>query len=310
MRVAITGSTGLVGEAVVAELGSLGHGPVRVVRNVVPDELPAIRWDPVRSEIDADALAEVDAVIHLAGEPIAARRWSEHQKARIRDSRIDGTTFISETLAGLPHGPRVLISSSAIGYYGERGDEVLTEHSGPGAGFITDVCMGWEASTRVAEAAGVRVVHARTGIVLSPTGGSLAEQLPFFRFGLGGRFGSGRQWWSWVSLTDVVRALIWLLDADQRGPVNITAPNPVTNAEFTRTLGRVLRRPTPIPTPKLGVWARLGRELTEALVYTSTRVHPSVLVEGGFEFVHPLLEPALRELLDRPGSAGHPIGSG
>ena len=300
MRIAITGSTGLVGEALLPVLMRLGHQPVRVLRHTPPDDLPAVRWDPARGEIDTDGFAGVDAIIHLAGEPIAARRWSEDQKAKIRESRVDGTTLISDTIARLPDGPRVLISSSAIGYYGERDEEILTEESGAGTGFISDVCIGWEAATSEAEAAGIRVVHARTGIVLSPMGGALAEQLPFFRFGLGGRFGSGRQWWSWVALPDVVGALIWLLDVDESGPVNVTSPNPVTNGEFTKTLGRVLRRPTPFPTPKLGVWARLGRELTEALLYTSTRVHPGRLVDSGFEFTHPVLEPALRDLLDRP----------
>ena len=258
MRIAITGSTGLVGEALLPALVRLGHQPVRVLRHTAPDDLPAIRWDPGRGEIDTDGFAGIDAVIHLAGEPIAARRWSENQKAKIRESRVDGTTLIAKTIAKLPDGPRVLISSSAIGYYGERDEEILTEDSGSGTGFISDVCIGWEAATAEAEAAGIRVVHTRTGIVLSPMGGALAEQLPFFRFGLGGRFGSGRQWWSWVTLPDVVGALIWLLDVDEGGPVNLTSPNPVTNAEFTKTLGRVLRRPTPFPTPEGGGVGSLG----------------------------------------------------
>lgn len=299
MRIAITGSTGLVGEALVAALATTDHQPVRVVRNTVPDDLPTIVWDPDRGEIDAAGLADVDAVVHLAGEPIGDRRWTEAQKARILESRAKGTSLIAETIARHER-PRVLVSSSAIGYYGDRGDEILAEESGPGRGFVTEVCLVWEGATRPAEDAGVRVVHTRSGLVLSPDGGSLAEQLPFFRLGLGGRFGDGRQWWSWVSLPDTVAAIMWLLENDVSGPVNVTAPNPVTNAEFTKTLGRVLRRPTLFRTPKLGVWLKLGRELTEELVYTSARVEPRVLVENGFEFEHTELEPALRDILDRP----------
>jgi uncharacterized protein (TIGR01777 family) len=299
MRVAVTGSTGFIGEAVVAELAAAGHEPVRVVRHNVPDHLSAIRWDPARGEIDSTGFADVDAVIHLAGEPIAARRWSQQQKAKIHDSRVLGTALVAETMASLER-PRVLVSASAIGYYGDRADEVLTEDSAAGTGFLSDVCEDWEQATAPAEKAGARVVHARNGIVLSADGGSLAEQLPFFRFGLGGRFGSGRQWWSWISLDDAVAALLWLLDTDISGPVNVVSPNPVSNAEYTRILGRVLRRPTLVPTPKPAVWVKLGRELTEALVYASTRVEPAALTAGGFEFSHPDLEPALRHLLDRP----------
>lgn len=298
MRVAVTGSTGFIGEAVVARLTSAGHEPVRVVRHEVPDGLPTIRWDPARGEIDSIGLGEVDAVIHLAGEPIAARRWSEPQKAEIRDSRVLGTALVAETMASLER-PRILVSASAIGYYGDRADEVLREDSEPGTGFLSDVCVAWERATTPAEEAGVRVVHTRNGMVLSPAGGSLAEQLPFFRFGFGGRFGSGQQWWSWISLDDTVAALLWLLDADIAGPVNLVSPNPVTNAQYTRTLGRVLHRPTLVPTPKPAVWIRLGRELTEALLYSSTRVAPAALIAAGFEFSHPDLEPALHHLLDR-----------
>ena len=300
MRVAVTGSTGLIGEALVAALAGSGHEPVRVVRDRKPDDLASISWNPAAGQIDADALRNTDAVFHLAGEPIGARRWSDAQKARIMDSRVTGTTLISETMASLADGPRVLISSSAIGYYGDRGDEILTETSPAGAGFVADVCRAWEGSTAAAEEAGIRVVHARTGLVLSPDGGSLAEQLPFFRLGLGGRFGDGSQWWSWVALPDVVGAGLWLLEHEITGPVNMTAPNPVDNREFTMTLGRVLRRPTLLPTPKPALWVKLGRELTEELVYSSARVEPAALVESGFEFSHPHLEPALRHLLGRP----------
>jgi hypothetical protein len=298
MRVAVTGSTGFIGEAVVAGLTSAGHEPVRVVRHNVPDRVSSIRWDPARGEIDSSGFADVDAVIHLAGEPIAARRWSQQQKDKICDSRVLGTALVAKTMASSDR-PRVLVSASAIGYYGDRADEVLSEDSAPGTGFLSDVCEEWEQATAPAEQAGVRVVHARNGMVLSPAGGSLAEQLPFFRFGLGGRFGSGRQWWSWISLDDTLAALLWLLDTDISGPVNVVSPNPVTNAEYTRILGRVLRRPTLVPTPKPAVWVKLGRELTEALVYASTRVEPAALTAGGFEFSHPDLEPALRHLLDR-----------
>ena len=301
MHVLVSGSTGLVGEALVAGLLAAGHQPVRLVRSRRPDDLPSASWDPAAGTIDDDALDGIDAVVHLAGEGIAEQRWTAEQKARILDSRVAGTTLLAERIAAADDPPGVFVSGSAIGFYGDRGDERLTEASGPGDGFLAEVVRAWEASTRAAEATSTRVVHVRTGIVLSGDGGALAPQLPFFKLGLGGRIGSGRQWWSWISIDDMVGALIWLLTADEiDGPVNLTSPNPVTNGEFTEVLGTVLRRPTLLPIPKPALWLRLGRELTQELLYASQRVEPSVLLDGGYEFRHLEVEAALRAALDRP----------
>ena len=289
MRIAVTGSTGLIGSAVVERLDAEGHQPVRVVRPAGSGSPPGqsvIGWDPSRGEIDLEALEGLDAVMHLAGEPIAARRWSPAQKRRIADSRVRGTALLADALARLDAPPGVLVSASAIGYYGDRGDERLDEASSGGGDFLAGVCRDWEAAADPARGAGIRVVHPRTGVVLSRSGGALAEMLPFFRLGLGGRIGGGRQWMSWITLHDEVEALVWLLDADVEGPVNLTAPEPVTNRQLTAALGRALRRPTLLPTPKPALWARLGRELTEALLYSSARVEPAVLTHRGFGFTH------------------------
>ncbi len=309
MRVLVSGSTGLIGSALVEALPAEGHEPVRLVRGAPPDDVAHVRWDPAAGEFPADGLDGIDAVVHLAGEGIATRRWNAAQKARIRDSRVAGTTVLAEAIAAATRPPSVLLSGSAIGFYGDRGDEILTEESGPGHGFLAEVVRDWEAATAAAEGRS-RVVHLRTGIVLSTSGGALAEQLPFFRVGLGGRIGDGRQWWSWISIDDMVGALLWLLDSDPgrtvEGAVNLTAPDAVTNAEFTRILGRVLRRPTLLPTPKPALWAKLGRELTESLLYTSARVEPAVLTGKGYRFRTDELEPALRAVLGRPADGQAP----
>ena len=300
MRIAVTGSTGLIGQALVERIEATGHAAVRVVR---PGGAPpaagsrVVAWDPAADRIDGEALEGIDAVVHLAGEPIAARRWSSDQKQRIADSRERGTAVLAGALSRLDQPPPVLVSASAIGYYGDRGDERLDESSAPGTGFLAEVCARWEAAAAAARSAGIRVVHPRTGMVLSRSGGALAELLPFFRAGLGGRIGSGRQWTSWITLHDEVEALMWLLTADVEGPVNLTAPEPVTNRQLTAALGRALRRPTLLPTPKPALWARLGRELTEALLYSSARVEPTVLTNSGFEFAHPDIATALQEIL-------------
>lgn len=300
MRVLVSGSTGLVGSALVTGLAAADHEPVRLIRTTDPGDLPVVRWDPEAGRLDADALIGVDAVVHLAGEGIAERRWSDAQKSRILASRVKGTTLLAERIADAATPPQVMLSGSAIGYYGERGDEVLDEQSATGDGFLARVAREWEGATSAIPETDTRVAHLRTGIVLSATDGALAQLLPFFRLGLGGRIGDGRQWWSWIGVDDMVAAIVWLLDHDAHGPVDLTAPNPVTNATFTSILGDVLGRPTFLPTPKPALWARLGRELTEELLYTSQRVAPSVLLDGGFEFRHAELEPALRQLLDRP----------
>ncbi|MEQ8840700.1 MAG: TIGR01777 family oxidoreductase [Acidimicrobiales bacterium] len=296
MRVLVSGSTGLIGEALVTRLAADGHEPVRLVRSAPPDDRPSVRWDPAAGTIDDDALTDIDAVVHLAGEGIAERRWTDDQKARILNSRVDGTTLLAETIAAADNPPAVFLSGSAIGFYGDRGDELLTEASAGGDGFLAHVTVEWEKATAAA-ASSSRVVHIRTGIVLSGDGGALAPLLPFFKLGVGGRIGDGEQWWSWIAIDDMVGALTWLLTSDVSGPVNLTGPAPVTNGEFTDTLGRVLHRPTLLPTPKPALWLKLGRELTEELLYASQRVAPTVLLERGYQFEHPDLESALRAAL-------------
>lgn len=305
VRVAVTGATGLIGRALVESLTADGHLVTRILRRppdpgTVPDGTDHVLWDPAAGRIDAAGLEGVDAVIHLAGEPIASHRWTAEQKARIRDSRVAGTRLLARTLAGLDQPPRVLVSGSAIGVYGDRGDDVVDETASPGDDFLAQVCVEWEAATEEAADAGIRVAHARTGIVLSGRGGALARMLPLFRLGLGGRLGSGRQWWSWISLTDEVAALRWLVDHDVTGPVNLTAPSPVTNAEFTRTLARVLHRPAVVPAPRFALGLVLGRELADALLFTSARVLPVRLGESGFTFAHDDLATALAAELGRP----------
>lgn len=304
MRVAVTGSTGLIGRSLCELLNTVGYTVVPLVRSATTSSasgnVTAVRWDPASGAIDWKALEGVDAVIHLAGEPIAARRWSAEQKRRIADSRVQGTRLLAEALASLDAPPSVLVSASAIGWYGSRGDHRVDESSSPGEDFLARVCRDWEAAAEPAREAAIRVCHPRTGIVLSPLGGALASLLTPFRLGLGGRVGNGRQWMSWITLEDEVSALLWLINSEIEGPVNLTAPNPVTNRQFTAALGKALNRPTFLPTPKPVLWARLGRELAEALLYSSTRVAPTALQANGFRFAHPELEPALRALLGRP----------
>jgi len=299
VRVAVTGATGLIGRAVVERLASDGHQTVRVARSAGPPDRQGstVNWDPAGGRIEVEALEGLDAVVHLAGEPIAARRWSHEQKRRIADSRTRGTALLADALARLDQPPGVLVSASAVGYYGDRGNERLDESSSGGRGFLAGVCRDWEAAADPAREAGIRVVHPRTGVVLSRSGGALGEMLPFFRLGLGGRIGSGRQWMSWITLHDEVEALAWLLNDDVEGPVNLTAPEPVTNREFAAALGRALHRPTLLPTPKPALRARLGRELAEALLYSSTRVEPSLLAGRGFRFAHPDIATGLAAVL-------------
>ena len=299
MDIVITGSTGLIGQALVESLEADGHTAIRAVRDAPPDQRPSLRWSPTAATIDADAFEGVDAVVHLAGAGIADERWTDDRKREILESRTRGTRLLAETLAGLDRPPPVLVSGSAVGFYGDRGDELLTESSTPGAGFLAELCQAWEAATEPAEAAGLRVVHARTGLVLSDQGGALAEQLPFFKLGLGGRIGDGRQYWSWISLRDEVRALRWLIDHPVTGPVNLTAPEPARQGDVADEIGRILRRPTIFPTPKLALYLRLGRELTQELVLASARVVPDVLQTSGFDFLDGTVEHGLRSALGR-----------
>jgi uncharacterized protein (TIGR01777 family) len=299
MKVAVTGSSGLIGTALLASLRGDGHEVLPVVRggSVSGSAGPVARWDVDRGEIDAAALEGVDAVVHLAGEGIAEKRWSDEQRRRVLESRSKGTALLAGALAGLTTKPAVLLSGSAIGFYGDRGDEVLTETSPPGTGFLTEVCLAWEAATAPAQDAGIRVAHLRTGIVLDRKGGALAKMLPLFRFGLGGKMGNGRQWWSWITLADEIGAIRFLLDHDVAGAVNLTAPAPATNAELAKAIGRAMHRPSFLPVPKLGPKLLLGRELADALLFGSQRVEPEVLSTAGYPFRHPRLDEALAAVL-------------
>lgn len=298
MDIAITGATGLIGSALSHSLAADGHRVIRLVRRAAagPDEL---RWDPMAGTIDSGGLEGVDAVVHLSGEPIAGGRWNLAKKVMIRESRVRGTTLLAETLAKLDRPPAVLVSGSAVGYYGDRGDQVLTEASTPGDDFLAQLCVDWEAAAEPAAVAGIRVANVRTGIVLDRSGGALAKMLPLFRFGLGGRMGNGRQYWSWITLDDTVAALRHLVDQPVSGPVNLTAPAPATNRDFTRTLAKVLGRPALFTVPSFGPKLVLGAELAEALLFTSARVQPAALTAAGYTFHHPTLEAGLRSVLGR-----------
>jgi uncharacterized protein (TIGR01777 family) len=293
MRVAVTGASGLVGTAVVSFLSERGREIVRLVRREPRSTASEVYWNPDSGEIDGPALEGIDAVVHLGGVGIAAGRWTARRKTAILESRVASTRLLSNSLSEMNRPPHTIICASAIGYYGDRGDELLNEESPPGAGFLADVCKAWEAATDPARQAGLRVVNLRIGMVLSRHGGALKRMLPPFRMGLGGIVGSGRQYLSWIALSDLVRAIDFLLTADDSsGPVNAVAPQPVTNREFTRTLGRVLRRPTPLPLPGFAVRLLFG-EMGEALLLAGSRVQPARLTQAGFSFEHPSLEAAL-----------------
>lgn len=301
MRVAITGATGLIGKALTADLEQDGHTVLRLVRDRSRVTARAAYWSPAEGVVDTEALSGVDAVVHLAGEPIGgALRWTESVKTRIRESRRQGTDVLARALASMDDKPAVLVSASAVGYYGNRGDEVLTEASDPGVGFLPEVCQVWESAAAPAAEAGIRVVHPRTGVVLSADGGALERMLPPFKLGVGGKIGDGSQWFPWISLEDEVRALRHLIDGTLDGPVNLAGPDPVTNAQFTKALGEVLGRPTALSVPAFAIKAALG-EMGERLVLDSTRVVPSRLVEDGFAFVHTDVVSALRWALDHQG---------
>lgn len=298
MRIAITGSNGLIGGGLARSLEADGHQVVRVVRSG-PDRAGAVRWDIDRSEIDHAGLEGLDGVVHLAGEGIGEKRWTDDQKRRIRESRTKGTALLAEALASLTDRPPVLVSGSAIGIYGDRGDEQLTEASTAGTGFLAELAVAWEVAAAPAEAAGIRVPRIRTGIVLAADGGALARLAKLGRFGILGTLGSGKQWMSWISLADEVAAIRFLLEpsCSLTGPVNLTAPAPVTNEVLTKALGRVLRRPTFLPIPRFGPKLVLGSELADTLLFEGQRVLPDALLDADFEFRHPDLEPTLRELL-------------
>ena len=289
-RVAVTGATGLIGTALVAQLKSDGYQVQKLVRRPVrtSDE---VFWDPIKGEIDTPSLEGVDAIFHLAGASVAGKRWSAAYRSEILNSRLLGTTTIATACEQLK--PAVFISASAIGHYGETGNRAVTEADGGGTDFLSIVCREWEAAASLAPS--VRTIRLRTGIVLDPTGGALGQMLPLFKFGLGGKLGSGKQWWSWITLHDQIKAMIFLLNSKIEGAVNLTSPNPVTNQEFTAALAMALKRPAIFPAPAFALRALLGGFSTELL--GSKRVMPQVLTNAGFEFDYPHVSNALNELV-------------
>ncbi|MDF1503001.1 TIGR01777 family oxidoreductase [Roseisolibacter sp. H3M3-2] len=303
LTVAVTGASGLVGSALVPFLTAGGHTVVRIGRGAPRDagtpQLRDVRWDPDAGTLDPRALEGVDAVVHLAGASVS-ERWTDAHRRAIEESRVRGTTLLAGTLARLERPPRVLVSASAVGLYGDRGDEVLDEHSAPGTGFLADVARRWEASTDAAARAGIRVVHARLGVVLTPAGGALPKLMLPFRLGAGGRLGDGRQWMSLVALDDVVGALHFAIAHDAlRGPVNVVSPEPMTNADFTRVLGRVLHRPSFAAAPAFALRLALGAEFADAMLLASQRAVPRALLAAGFRFRHPTVEGAVRHELGK-----------
>jgi len=298
LRVAISGASGLLGRTLAPYLTAAGCKVDRLVRRK-PHAADEIRFEPKVGRLDPASLGDVDVVFHLAGENVGDGRWTEAKRARILDSRVESTRLVAEALATQGRA-KTLVCASGIGFYGHRPDDVVEEQSLPGEGFLAEVCRQWEGATEAAAAAGVRVVQARIGVVLSADGGALGKLRLPFSAGLGGPFGRGDTWMSWIGHPDVVRALAHLaFDPSLEGPVNLVAPNPVRNREFARTLGRVLRRPAVIPLPRVAIAFMLGEERARELLFTSTRVRPGRLLDAGFAFQHPHLEPALRHVLDR-----------
>ena len=299
MRILISGSSGMVGTAVAARFRHEGHAVQRLVRPGKQPEAGDVRWDPVSGEMDRAAAEGADALVHLAGAPIAEGRWTNARKKLLRSSRVDATRQLVNQLSKLARAPRVMVSASASGYYGSRGDEVLTEESAPGSDFLAALTRDWEAEAGRAEQIGIRTVILRFGVILSPSGGALARMLPPFRLGLGGRLSSGRQWVPWLSLPEAVGFIRHAIEnSSLRGPINAVAPSPVTNAEFTKILGKALRRPTFFPVPAFGLRLLFG-EMAEVVLLSSQRMLPKKLLELSYAFQHPELEPALRAVLSR-----------
>jgi uncharacterized protein (TIGR01777 family) len=295
-RVLVSGAAGLIGTALLSSFRSRGYSVTRLVRRPSPGD-GEIAWDPAKP-ISPDSVSGFNAVIHLAGESIIGR-WTASKKHKIHDSRVAGTSNLAQALASAPHKPQVFVCSSAIGYYGDRGDEILKEESSPGIGFLPEVCREWEAATEPATTAGIRAVQIRTGIVLSTAGGALAKMLPPFRLGLGGILGNGQQWMSWIDIRDMVGAIEHILKSDQlQGPVNLVAPAPVTNVEFTRTLASVLERSAIFPVPAFMVKLAFG-EMGETVLLGSQRVEPAQLVASGYSFQFRELRASLKNLLNR-----------
>ena len=299
MRIAVTGSNGLIGTALVESLEGDGHQVTKLVRGEPRGE-NELRWSPSSGTIDAAGLEGHDAVVHLAGVGIGDHRWTDEHKAAVLDSRVQGTSLLATTLARLDRPPQVLASGSAVGYYGDTGDRPVTEVDGPGTGFLADVVQQWEAASAPAADAGIRVARFRSGVVLTDRGGALDKQLLPFKMGLGGRVGTGEQYLSWISLDDEVAGIRYLLTTPTiEGPVNLTSPNPVTNAEFTRALGQVLGRPTVMPVPKLALHTMFGKQMVAEMLLAGQRVLPAVLQASGFTFVDDEIEAALRRILGK-----------
>lgn len=296
-QIAVTGASGLVGQALIPALRDNGFEVLRLVRRAAESK-DEVQWDPDAGTIDIEALQGVTGAVHLAGENIGSGRWTETKKKKIRDSRVRGTELFAGALARLSPKPRVLVSASGVNYYGTRGSETLDESSTSGSGFLASVCREWEAATSPASEAGIRVVLARFGIVLSSEGGALEKMKIPFVLGIGGRIGDGTQYMSWIALEDLVSAIIFALTRDDlEGPVNFVSPTPVTNADFTATLGRVLKRPTVLPVPEFALRLLLGSEMANELLIGGVRVIPAKLHSHGFEWQYPTLEPALRSIL-------------
>ena len=297
MNIVVSGASGLIGTELVNALQSEGHTVTRLVRRSAG--AGEVFWNPDTETIDTAALAAAapEAVIHLAGAGIGDKRWSAAYKTQILESRTKGTRLLAKAIATLPNKPRVFLSGSAIGFYGPRGDEVVDESSVSGNGFLADVCKEWEAAAKPAIDAGIRTIFLRTGIVLTRKGGALKKQLPIFKLGLGGKMGKGNQWQSWISITDEVGAIIHLLTTDVRGPVNLTSPGAVTQGDFAKALGRVVKRPAIAPVPSFAPKLLLGSEMADALLFTGQRVAPNALLASGYGFRHSSLDQALRDIL-------------
>jgi uncharacterized protein (TIGR01777 family) len=303
MRILISGAKGFIGGPLSASLRQQGHEIVPLTRSQPAPGENAVHWHPVTGIVDHSKLEGFDAMVHLAGENIASGRWTAAKKASLRDSRVRGTHTLCAAIEKLTNPPKVLIAASAIGYYGDRGEEALTEESPPGTGFLPELCRDWEEATAPAADRGVRVANTRIGVVLDPGGGALQKMLTPFKLGGGGVVGSGRQYWSWITRADVIGAIIHVLNTEAlRGPINLVSPQPATNYDFTKTLGRVLHRPTLIPMPAFAARLALG-EMADALLLASARVMPRRLEATGYVFQHPRLEEALRAVLAKPTAA-------
>lgn len=298
MEIVIAGSSGLIGTALRESLSAAGHRPVRLVRRPPRPGTDEIEWNPSTGQLDIDSISGADAVVNLAGAGIGDRRWSDEYRRTLVESRTDTTSLLAKACAAAAEPPSVFLGGSAIGYYGDRGAEVLTEQSSRGQGFLSDLVEAWEASAQPAIDAGIRTCFLRTGIVLDADGGVLPKFLPLFKLGLGGRFGSGDQYFSWIGIDDEVGAIEFLLQNESiSGPVNLTAPHPVTNAEFTEALADVLNRPAFLPVPAFGPRLLLGSDRADSLLFEGQRVEPAVLIESGYTFRHPKVTDALRHIL-------------